>query len=105
MPTQTTIQLTTGHFILTGHNLTGAFIQRVIQPTTAHFSHTFYDAIMDAFPIPEVPTTAPPSAIPDESSGPRDISGRSPSWRTPGGATGGTAWRTPDTTGGPWRRG
>jgi len=104
MPIQTTIQLTTGTFALTGYNLTGAFIQRVLQLTTGFFSTVFFSAVMDAFPIPEAPVTVAPVAEADPSSGATDIAGRGPSWRKPGSTTGGTAWRTPLHFGGPWRR-
>jgi len=105
MTTQRVLQLSGQPFTLTGFNLTGAFIGRVAQLTAGFFSTVFFDAVMDAFPIPETPVTAAPAAEADPSVGATDIAGRGPSWRKPGSATGGTAWRTPLTFGGPWRRG
>jgi len=104
MSIQRVLQLSGQPFTLTGFNLTGAFIGRVASLTTGFFSTVFFDAVMDAFPIPEVPDQAAPVAEADESAGPRDIKGKAPSWRKPSSSTGGTAWRTPLHFGGPWRR-
>jgi hypothetical protein len=105
MPISRVLQLSGQPFTLTGFNLTGAFIGRMAQLTTGFFSTVFYSAVMDAFPIPETPATEAPVAEEDASAGATDITGRAPTWRRPGSATGGTAWRTPLTFGGPWRRG
>lgn len=103
LPVQHVIQLTTGDFALTGYILTGAFVQRVIELLTGYYSAVFFGVTMDGFVLPPDTSEVVVTPEPEPSSGPQDIAGRSPSWRNPGPATGGTAWRTPLPRGGAWR--